>query len=284
MSSYFNVSRSYLLGVTFILLVAIIWSGGSVLVQYIFQNLDFQSPFLITYICNSLFVIYLPLWQLWIALGWIVNPPKLFRDPNLELVKTSEGLDDSDSSSHQFITSSDEIDEETSNKKRLVHIYSHEDVIRVALVISPVWFLANCLYNYSLLMTSVSSSTIIRFVLATLSTQPNHSIQQPINNIHTNIFIFRWFGGCHPRKDPRNNLMFPRSCARGPPGQRRQLRPVESRRGHRRTARRHRIRTIYDYHSPSRKYVNDSVNKLMACRSRMMRLSHFNYYSDTSDS
>ena len=39
--------------------------------------------------------------------------------------------------------------------------YTHMDVIKVALIISPVWFLSNCLYNYSLLLTSVSSSTII---------------------------------------------------------------------------------------------------------------------------
>lgn len=40
--------------------------------------------------------------------------------------------------------------------------YTHRDIIRIALVMSPLWFLANCLYNYSLLATSVGSSTIIR--------------------------------------------------------------------------------------------------------------------------
>ena len=40
--------------------------------------------------------------------------------------------------------------------------YTHRDIINIALVMSPLWFLANCLYNYSLLMTSVGSSTIIR--------------------------------------------------------------------------------------------------------------------------
>jgi hypothetical protein len=38
----------------------------------------------------------------------------------------------------------------------------HYVIIRAATVIAPLWFGANCFYNYSLLMTSVSSSTIIR--------------------------------------------------------------------------------------------------------------------------
>ena len=44
--------------------------------------------------------------------------------------------------------------------------YSHEDVIIVALKVAPLWFLANCGYNYSLLLTSVGSSTIIRCYLS----------------------------------------------------------------------------------------------------------------------
>lgn len=40
----------------------------------------------------------------------------------------------------------------------------HREVIKIALVICPLWFGANCFYNYSLLLTSVSSSTIIRSV------------------------------------------------------------------------------------------------------------------------
>jgi drug/metabolite transporter (DMT)-like permease len=38
---------------------------------------------------------------------------------------------------------------------------AHHKIIKAALIISPLWFGANCFYNYSLLLTSVSSSTII---------------------------------------------------------------------------------------------------------------------------
>jgi hypothetical protein len=39
---------------------------------------------------------------------------------------------------------------------------SYKKLMKAALAIAPLWFLSNCLYNYSLMMTSVSSSTIIR--------------------------------------------------------------------------------------------------------------------------
>ena len=38
----------------------------------------------------------------------------------------------------------------------------HIKILKIAAIICPMWFLSNLLYNYSLLMTSVSSSTIIR--------------------------------------------------------------------------------------------------------------------------
>jgi drug/metabolite transporter (DMT)-like permease len=39
--------------------------------------------------------------------------------------------------------------------------YCHLDVLKIALIVSPIWFIANCFYNYSLFMTSITSSTII---------------------------------------------------------------------------------------------------------------------------
>ena len=59
-----NVRRSggYALGLLFILFVALLWSGSSVLVQYIYSDLTFDSPFFVTYISNVLFSLYLPGW------------------------------------------------------------------------------------------------------------------------------------------------------------------------------------------------------------------------------
>lgn len=59
------MDSSYALGLSFIFLVAIIWSAASVLVQYLYQGLNFNSPFLLTYIGTSLFVILIPSRLMW---------------------------------------------------------------------------------------------------------------------------------------------------------------------------------------------------------------------------
>lgn len=149
----FSFSKSYALGLLFIFMCAFIWAGASVLVQYIYEDLDFESPFLVTYICNSLFLVYLPLWQIWVSLGWIKNPPKMFiksESPDYSLASSlSDDSDSSDNANEDIYPVSNDA------------TYSHYDVMKIAMIISPIWFVANCLYNYSLLMTSVSSSTII---------------------------------------------------------------------------------------------------------------------------
>ena len=39
--------------------------------------------------------------------------------------------------------------------------YTHTDMLSIAIVLCPLWFIANCCYNYALLYTSVASSTVI---------------------------------------------------------------------------------------------------------------------------
>jgi len=46
--------------------------------------------------------------------------------------------------------------------KRFAVSTDHEEFLLIGIIIYPIWFLANCLYKYSLLLTSVGSSTIIR--------------------------------------------------------------------------------------------------------------------------
>lgn len=55
------MKSSYALGLFYIFTVSIIWSAASILVQYLYEGLDFNSPFLLTYIGTSLFVILIPL-------------------------------------------------------------------------------------------------------------------------------------------------------------------------------------------------------------------------------
>lgn len=65
---------SWTLGLFFIFLVTVIWAAASFLTQYIYSNLDFESPFLITYIYSTLFALYLPVWYFSAAMGWVKTP------------------------------------------------------------------------------------------------------------------------------------------------------------------------------------------------------------------
>ncbi|KAE9125497.1 hypothetical protein PF010_g5607 [Phytophthora fragariae] len=129
-------SFDWLLGVTFLLIVALIWTFASVLVQYIFHNLSFQGPFFLTYVGISLFSVNLPLWYAsqvaWPrARAWLRGLPTDGKLSHGELLRRS-GKQAS---------------------------YSH--IFRISAIISPLWFVANFTYNMSLNLTSVSSSTIV---------------------------------------------------------------------------------------------------------------------------
>lgn len=112
------------LGVLLLLLVAVIWVGASALVQYIFSDLHLQRPFFLTYLCNSEFVLLLPLrygWQWCFPRGVAIKGSTYLRVQNVDW----------------------------------------RPVAKAAAVVCPLWFLAQGSYNWSLAGTSVSSSTIL---------------------------------------------------------------------------------------------------------------------------
>lgn len=55
------MKSSYALGLFYIFLVAIIWSIASIIVQYVYQELNFDSPFIITYIGTGFLTILIPI-------------------------------------------------------------------------------------------------------------------------------------------------------------------------------------------------------------------------------
>ncbi|KAI9905202.1 hypothetical protein PsorP6_013967 [Peronosclerospora sorghi] len=126
----------WLLGVAFLVIVALIWTFASVLVQYIFHNLSFQGPFFLTYVGISLFSVNLPLWYASLVLlpkakAWFRGLPTHGKLCHTELLRRS-GLQ-----------------------------ASYGEIFRISAIISPLWFIANFTYNESLNLTSVSSSTIV---------------------------------------------------------------------------------------------------------------------------
>ncbi|RLN59008.1 hypothetical protein BBJ29_005473 [Phytophthora kernoviae] len=129
-------SFDWLLGVVFLVIVALIWTFASVLVQYIFHNLSFQGPFFLTYVGISLFSVNLPLWYasqvlLPRAKAWLRGQPTDGKLSHAKLLRRS-------------------------GKQA-----SYSQIFRISAIISPLWFTANFTYNESLNLTSVSSSTIV---------------------------------------------------------------------------------------------------------------------------
>lgn len=147
--------------------------------QHIYDDMEFRSPFFLTYLTNSLLIIYLPLWQLWVlcgAVGKAANcamPGSKEGEPSIEMDDIVNELhedvfsidlsrDGSYGQIPDYSTHSNTSTERTESDQGEKAPYTHWDVIQVAMVIAPLYVLSNGLYNYSLIMTSVSSSTIIR--------------------------------------------------------------------------------------------------------------------------
>lgn len=149
--------------------------------QHIYQDMEFRSPFFLTYLTNSLLVMYLPLWQLWLLCG---SMAKKSNKTSVSSTSTINTVDDEDTlnSLHDGKLYSDTISDGSYIQiptyantsvpaEPKAEPYTHLDVIQVAMVIAPLYVLSNGLYNYSLFMTSVSSSTIIRYAHCTISVE-----------------------------------------------------------------------------------------------------------------
>jgi solute carrier family 35 protein F5 len=129
------LSREYALGFLFIFLVAVIWTASSVLVQYLYNDHAFQSPFLVAYIGVSLFTLWLP---------------------NEQLVKWVRKRTVSNSVNHIVDISADQLLLPEENLP-----WTDKQHWRAALCIAPVCFVANLTYNASLAYTSITSSTVL---------------------------------------------------------------------------------------------------------------------------
>lgn len=113
-------------GIVLILLVAAIWVGASEWIQWIFGELDYSKPYFMTFFNTTGFCF----WNVGFALrSWRRIPWK----------RSGEELSLADDNSK----------------------YCLSELWRCAMMFCPLWFAANCLFNYSLAMTSVSSNTIL---------------------------------------------------------------------------------------------------------------------------
>jgi len=120
-----RAAGDWLLGLLYIFLVAVIWTFATVLKQIVFWDLNFDQPFYLTYICNSCYMMNIPLY----------------------FVGRFGGCMDVAAEEAKLTTST-----------------TRSAVWRAALLgagIAPIWYLAQWTYSEGVSLTSVTSSTVI---------------------------------------------------------------------------------------------------------------------------
>ncbi|KAM1137554.1 hypothetical protein FF1_035501 [Malus domestica] len=177
----------WVLGLIYIFAVASIWIAASFVVQSVVDA--GVSPFLITYICNSLFVIYIPLVEIgrylednfegfWIWRSRKSSPlQRLGESEQITLLEETDGVVIADAEegevnlgvepkvvSYELVGISatqdnvtETVDKQVDGKGR----WTRTRVAKVSLLISPFWFFAQLTFNLSLKYTTVTSNTIL---------------------------------------------------------------------------------------------------------------------------
>lgn len=110
-------------GILSIIFVAVIWTLATVLKQVVFQDLDFDEPLILTFVCNSCYVVYLPLY-----------PLQQRMKARREIIDVAAAA---------------------------IEATEVRRAIRVGLIITPVWFFSQWSYSVGVSLTSVTSSTVI---------------------------------------------------------------------------------------------------------------------------
>ena len=186
------MSPSYLFGLCLLSLVVLLWVSSSVLTQYTLLDLNFGAPFFLTYLSTSMFLFALPF-------GWCRTPVSPVSTMPQKTSKGAEEYHGVESEEDMEIgalevEAENKTLEKTQNKmeddtqgmedgsiqmmeeeKTVVEVnregeaemnrdnekLSVEETALLALKFCFIWFLQNLLFNWSLLLTSVSSTTIL---------------------------------------------------------------------------------------------------------------------------
>ncbi|WVZ07400.1 hypothetical protein V8G54_020746 [Vigna mungo] len=188
----------WILGLIYIFAVATIWIAASFVVQSVVDA--GVSPFLVTYVCNSLFVVLIPIVEigryledsyggLWFWRSDESNSRTEGRVRHSEQVILLKDNDAGNEASESLVLEEvDVVSEERNNGSELVPTetvtrvlvdnqvnviekvdhqldekgrWSRYRVAKVSLLICPFWFLAQLTFNLSLKYTTVTSNTIL---------------------------------------------------------------------------------------------------------------------------
>ncbi|XP_009785282.1 thiamine-repressible mitochondrial transport protein THI74-like [Nicotiana tabacum] len=170
-----NQTWRWVLGLVYILTVASIWIAASFVVQSVVDA--GVSPFLVTYICNSLFVIYVPLIEIIRFLedkyGTLLFWQKKKDSSTLqedsgeseEAILLDDGAEDSSPSGiaeeSKLAVADKDLDQSVDTGLDAKGRWTRSRVAKVSLLICPFWFLAQLTFNLSLKYTTVTSNTIL---------------------------------------------------------------------------------------------------------------------------
>lgn len=122
-------SARWVVGSLYIIFVAVIWTLATVLKQVIFDDLDYDQPLVLTYVCNACYVLHIPVHVIGQKAGCFAPIP--------------------------WRASSDPEEEGSEDRGSVL------EAVRVGLLISPLWFAAQWTYAQGVATTSVTSSTVI---------------------------------------------------------------------------------------------------------------------------
>ncbi|KAF5762554.1 putative solute carrier family 35 member SLC35F1/F2/F6 [Helianthus annuus] len=173
-----NKTWRWVLGLIYIFAVATIWIAASFVVQSVVD--EGVSPFLITYICNSLFVVYIPLVEIGRYLedkcgsllflrsgdGTVSEVNQESEVVNLLVEKDvavqtdvviNEAVDHDEVALASDVVLDQHANEGLDSKGR----WTRTRLAKVSLLICPFWFLAQLSFNLSLKYTTVTSNTIL---------------------------------------------------------------------------------------------------------------------------
>uniref|UniRef100_A0A7S2LK32 EamA domain-containing protein n=1 Tax=Skeletonema marinoi TaxID=267567 RepID=A0A7S2LK32_9STRA len=167
--------RRYAIGLFFILCQCIVWIAAAVITQFVYEENDDTSPFLMTYIGMALMALFLPieLWNDW----WARKSNEAAKRSNDD----GESPDDDHFNVNRTIETFDSFDEDLMSAKTPYCLFSimcdrtleltdqtkqlkpwnHKKHMLAALQIAPAMFLADWAFNNALRRTSVASATVI---------------------------------------------------------------------------------------------------------------------------
>jgi solute carrier family 35, member F5 len=155
------INLEYGLGLFFIFIVTVIWSGSSIVVQFLYTDEKFDSPFLLTYIGTTLFTLFIPSRLIWERRrNKICSQNVQNSELDGDIIPWQTNYETYEQISTTPIVADDGIHLEITSRSR-TELLSHWQHFQIAIRIAPIWFISNFAYNASLKFTSITSSTVL---------------------------------------------------------------------------------------------------------------------------